>query len=281
MADNTLTKPTNKLGKLAIPLAVTILVYLPTLYDLVYDWYTDSNYSHGFLIPLVSIYLIWTTREQLSKLPVKPTSGALAILLAGIGMFVVGTAAAEYFTARMSFVLTLFGLTWYLLGYETIKKTWFAFFFLCFMIPVPYVIYYTVSFPMQLIATKITVGTLNVIGMGVVRQGNIIHLAGGLSLEVADACSGIRSLVSLLALGAIYAYWTQKKLLAQAILFLSTIPIAVFANVIRVLVTTLAASLGLTEITEEPLHSVMGLSVFVVAFICLILAGAIVRRIFK
>ncbi len=281
MAESILTKSTNKLGILAVPLVVTVLVYLPTLYDLVYDWYTDSNYSHGFLVPLVSIYLIWTARKELNKLPVKPTSGALAILLAGIGMFVVGTAAAEYFTARMSFVLTLFGLTWYLLGYETIKKIWFAFFFLCFMIPVPYVVYYAVSFPMQLIATKITVGVLNVIGMGVVRQGNIIHLAGGLSLEVADACSGIRSLVSLLALGAIYAYWTQKKLLAQATLFLSTIPIAVFANVVRVLVTTLAASLGLTEITEDPLHSLMGLSVFVVAFICLIVAGAVVRRIFR
>jgi len=115
----------------------------------------------------------------------------------------------------------------------------------------------------------------------VVRQGNIIHLAGGYSLEVADACSGIRSLVALLALGALYAYWTQKRLPAQITLFLATIPIAVLANVIRVVITTILASVGLMGITEEPYHSLMGLSVFVIAFVFLFVLGAILRRIWR
>ncbi len=268
-------------GLAVVPLAVMLLVYLPTLYDLVSDWYHDDNYSHGFLIPLVSAYLIWSVRRDLAKIAFRPGKAGLVLMIAGLGLFVAGTAAAEYFTARFSFVLTLFGLTWYLFGRDVGRKTWFAFFFLCFMIPIPYVIYYNIAFPMQLLATKITVGALDFIGMTVVRQGNIIHVAGGKSLEVAEACSGIRSLVSLLALGAIYAYWSQKRLVAQIILFLSTIPIAVFANVVRVLITSLLVSTFLPEATKEPMHSILGMSVFVTSFICLFVFGAIVRKVFK
>jgi len=279
MQETAARKSTFRPALTAIPFVVLLVVYLPTLFDLVSDWYHDDNYSHGFLIPLVSAYLIWSVRGDLAKVTVKPGPAGLIMILCGLGLFVAGTAAAEYFTARFSFVLTLFGLSWYLYGAEIGKRTWFAFFFLCFMIPIPYVIYYNIAFPMQLLATKITVGALDFIGMTVVRQGNIIHIAGGQSLEVAEACSGIRSLVSLLALGAIYAYWSQKRLVLQMILFLSTIPIAIFANVIRVLVTSLLVSTVLPEITQEPWHSLMGLSVFVIAFICLFLVGAIIRKV--
>ncbi len=265
----------------AIPFIFLLAVYLPTLYDLVADWYRDDNYSHGFLIPLVSAYLIWSIRADLARVTIKPGPAGLVMILCGLGLFVVGTAAAEYFTARFSFILTLFGLSWYLYGAEIGRRTWFAFFFLCFMIPIPYVIYYNIAFPMQLLATKITVGALDFIGMSVVRQGNIIHVAGGVSLEVAEACSGIRSLVSLLALGAIYAYWSQKRLVPQVVLFLSTIPIAIFANVVRVLVTSLLVSTVLPEVTKEPMHSIMGLSVFVVAFVCMFIVSAILGKVFK
>ncbi|HVP07639.1 MAG TPA: exosortase/archaeosortase family protein, partial [Candidatus Acidoferrum sp.] len=121
---------------------------------------------------------------------------------------------------------------------------------------------------------------LNLIGMGVVRQGNIIHLPG-YSLEVAEACSGMRSLVSLLALGAIYAYTTQRKLTAKIILFLSTIPIAVIANVFRVFVTSLLAYTVTHEVAEDPLHTLLGLSVFVVAFIMMFIEGLVLRRLFR
>ena len=265
----------------AIPTVVLLLAYLPTVIELVSDWWNDDNYSHGFLVPVVSTFLIWSARKELADLPVRSSIWGLAAVVAGMLLFVIGTAAAEYFTARLSLVVTLFGLAWYLLGGKIIRRTWFAFFFLCFMIPVPYVIYYAASFPLQLIATKITVFILNGIGMGVIRQGNIIHIAGGQALEVADACSGIRSLVSLLALGALYAYWSQKRWPAQILLFVSTVPIAVFANVVRVLLTTLMAATVLPEVTEEPLHSIMGMMVFVIAFIGLFITGFVLRRIFR
>jgi exosortase len=264
-----------------LPVVVLLLVYLPTLHDLLFDWISDPNYSHGFLIPLVSLYLVWIKREDLAGLPRSTAPIGMAIVAVGLVLFVLGTAAAEYFTARLSFIVVLFGLVWYLYGNRIVRETWFAFLFLCFMIPIPYVVYYAVAFPLQVTATKITVGILNTMGMGVVRQGNIIHLSGGYSLEVAEACSGMRSLVSLLALGTLYAYMTQKHLAARLILFASTIPIAIFANVVRVLVTTLIVATMTQEVTDEPMHTIMGLSVFVVAGICLVIVGAIVRRLFR
>ena len=263
-----------------LPFILLVVVYLPTLLDLVSDWWNDSNYSHGFLIPVVSGYLLWKKREELRQLSTSVNYRGLVVVILGMLMFVAANGGAEYFTLRVSMVVTLVGLVYFLFGSGILRKSWFELFFLLFMIPIPYVIYFATTFPMQLLASKITAGVLNLIGMGVVRQGNIIHIQG-YSLEVAEACSGMRSLMSLLALGALYAYLTQKRFLAQSILFFSTIPIAVLANVFRVFVTSLLAYTVTDEVTKEPLHSLMGLSVFVVSFIMMFLTGQLLKRVFK
>jgi exosortase len=278
--DNSTTRRPTAAWLSGLPYLLLAAFYAPVLYDLVWDWAHDDNYSHGFLIPVVSGWLLWTKRKELAAVSCKVDGRGLAVILLGLLLFILGNGAAEYFVVRFSFVVLLFGLTFYLFGRELIRSTWFEFFFLLFMIPIPYVIYFAATFPMQVLASKITVGILNLIGMGVVRQGNIIHLPG-YSLEVAEACSGMRSLVSLLALGALFAYMSQKRLSARAILFLSTIPIAVVANVFRVFVTSLLAYTVSSEVAEEPIHSIMGLSVFVVAFVCLFIEGFVLRRIFK
>jgi exosortase len=267
-------------GLMFLPFVVLLGIYLPALYELVADWHHDSNYSHGFLVPIVSGYLLWQKRAELKDIPRHIDSRGMIPVLLGLLLFILGNGAAEYFTVRFSFVLTLFGLVYFLMGPQLIRKAWFELFFLLFMIPIPYVIYFSATFPMQLLASKITAGVLNLIGMGVVRQGNIIHIPG-YSLEVAEACSGMRSLVSLLALGALYAYLTQRRFSAKLILFLSTIPIAVTANVFRVFVTSLLAYTVSNQVTQEPLHTIMGLSVFIVAFILLFVVGWVLRRIFK
>ena len=281
MAEAKLTDSLPRPGIYLLPAVVLLLVYLPTLYDLVVDWATDDNYSHGFLVPIVSFYLIWIRRDQLTAPGESTGRAGLIFIILGLVMFVAGTAAAEYFTARLSFVILLFGLTWYLFGEPIIRQTWFAFFFLCFMIPIPYVIYYVVAFPLQVAATKITVGVMSTIGMEVVRQGNIIHLANGQALEVAEACSGMRSLVALFAIGAVWAYLFQKNPISRVILFLSTLPIAIIANVVRVLITTLIVATVTVKITDEPLHTLMGLSVFVIEFVGLFIVGAILRRVWR
>lgn len=261
----------------AIPFLLLLIIYAPALLELVEDWYLDSNYSHGFLIPLVSLYMIWSKREELAAIPSSISPSGLVLVIVGIVMFIVGNSASEYFTVRLSFVIILIGLVRYLFGRQIMEKIWFELTFLIFMIPIPYVIYYTATFPLQLLASKITATILTFIGLDIVRQGNILHIPG-YSLEVAEACSGMRSIVSLLALGALYAQMTQPNTARKIILFLSTIPLAIAANVFRVFVTTILAAVVGDEVAQEPLHSLFGMSVFVVAFTGLFLFGRILLR---
>ena len=263
-----------------ISAALLLAAYLPALFDLISDWYNDPNYSHGFLVPAISGYLIWKKREELSEIGQSVRTSGIFIIIAGIFLFIIGNAASEYFTVRFSLVLTLFGLVLFYFGPGIIRRTWFEIAFLLFMIPIPYVIYFSVTFPMQLLASKVTVFLLEGLGMAVIRQGNIIHLAGH-SLEVAEACSGLRSLISLLALGAVYGYLTQPRFSGKVILFLSTIPIAVLGNVFRVFLTSLIVYAYDIDVTVEPTHTILGASVFVVAFIMLFIFGAIVKKVLK
>ncbi len=202
------------------------------------------------------------------------------VLLAGLLLFVAANGAAEYFTLRLSLVITLIGLVYCLFGREIVKLARFELLFLIFMVPVPYLIYYAATVPMQLLASKITVWALNLIGAEAIRQGNIIYL-GNVALEVAEACSGMRSLVSLLALGCLYAHLSQKRASAKLILFVSTVPIAVIGNAFRVFVTSLLAYTVTENVTGEPLHTILGLSVFGVAFVMLFALATILRRLYR
>ncbi len=264
--------------RLGIPLTLLVAAHLPALVDLVADWYHDDNYSHGFLIPLVSGLLLWRKRERLAAAPIMTDSRGLAVIVFGMLVFILANGAAEYFTLRLSFVVTLFGLVWYLSGPQVVRLTAFEIALLLFMIPIPYVVYYAATFPMQLLASKITVTALNILGAGAIRQGNVIILAGQ-SLEVAEACSGIRSLMSLLALGFIWAHLSQPRLAPKVVLFLSVIPIAVVANSARVLVTSVLAYAVTPEVTVEPWHSLMGLVTFAVAMFMLLILSTVLRRV--
>ncbi len=260
-----------------IAFGLFVLLYIPVFTGLVEEWYADDNYSHGFLIPVVVGWLLWKKRKKLKDLlsPSGDTLG-LIVVLGGLTVFVLANAMAEYFTLRISLVTTLFGLIWYLLGRKFVYEVWFELLYLFFMIPLPYVIYYSMTFPMQLFATKVTVKILGLIGMSAVQQGNMIHLPG-YSLEVAEACSGLRSLISLLALGALYARLTQNDLPRQIILFLSTIPIAIAANIFRVLFTAVGAYAVSQELAEDFLHELSGTMVFIVSFIMLFIWGAVIK----
>ena len=265
---------------MAYSITALILVCLPVIYELVLTWYEDPNYSHGFLVPVISGYLIWKKRQELSEIEKSTNSSGLILIAFGIIFFILGNAASEYFTVRFSMIVILFGLVYYYYGNGIIRRTWFEIIFLIFMIPIPYVIYFSTTFPMQLLASKVTVFLLDGLGMPVVRQGNIIHLANQ-SLEVAEACSGLRSLISLLALGAIYSYLTQRRFISKVVLFLSTIPIALVGNIFRVFLTSIIVYIFEADVTAEPIHSIMGASVFVVAFILLLITGTILKKVLK
>ena len=264
-------------AKLYIVAALVVLIYLPVLLGLVVDWYEDSNYSHGFLVILICAWLIWRQRKELAAVPVTTNRWGMVGIVFALAIFVIGTAGAEYFSVRFSFVLLLASLTLYFFGWQFFRRTWFVFFFMLFMIPIPYVIYYSLTFPMQLFASKIASVSLGIIGLPLVRLGNVLYLPGGQALEVAEACSGLRSIMSLLALGALLAYFMQENRIKAVVLFLSTIPIAVLGNVVRISFTTIGTYAISDKFVDETLHEVAGMLVFLFSFAMLVIFGFILR----
>jgi len=255
-------------------------IYFQVIIELVVQWWDDPNYSHGFLIPLVSGFFVWKARKKLGTLPTQNSNCGLLVLVAGLGLYVVGTAAMEYFSVRFSMVVVVIGLVLYFGGKKFLKTLWFPLVFLVFMIPIPYVIYYSVTFPMQLFSSKLACGFLQLSGLSVMRQGNVIHLPN-YSLEVVEACSGLRSLMTLSALGAAMAYMTQKSLVGGVIVFFSSIPIAIGANVFRLVITALGAFLISPKFAEGFLHEASGLVVFLSGLFCLSLVAVAVRQLEK
>jgi exosortase len=262
---------------LYIVLGIAVLVYLPVLKDLVLDWYEDSNYSHGFLIIPVSFWFIWRQRQELARVPVYTSKLGLAGIVVSLLIYVVGTAGAEYFSVRFSFVLLLASGALYFFGMQMFKRIWFAFFFLLFMVPIPYVIYYALTFPMQLFASKIASVALGFIGLPLVRLGNVLYLPGGQALEVAEACSGLRSIMSLLALGALMAYFTQNTKSKSLILFCSTVPIAILGNVARIIFTTIGTYAISEQFVEGTLHEMAGMVVFIFSMVMLLAVSSILK----
>ncbi len=254
---------------------VACLLNYDVWYDLILDWMRDDNYSHGFLVVPVSVYVLYSQRKEL-RMP--PPSGNLGLILVAAGSLglIMGIAAGEYFVTRVSLVMQLTGIGLAYLGLANFRRVWFAFLFLLFMIPIPAVVYYQATLPMQLAATKLTAFLLQIVGVQSIRQGHIIHLEG-YSLEVIEACSGLRSLVTLLALSSLHAWQYMPGTVRSVLLVLAAIPIAMMANVIRIFVTAVGAHSISKEMAESFLHEISGLLVFVSAIVMLLITGVILK----
>ncbi|MBK7091219.1 MAG: exosortase/archaeosortase family protein [bacterium] len=263
--------------QLAIIGAVILMMYLPILIGLAGDWYNDDNYSHGFLIIPISLWLVWRKRDILRTIPLESSKWGIPVILGSLVVFILGTAGMEYFTARVSMVSLMFGVTLYLAGYRFAREIWFSFFFLLFMIPAPYIIYYSATFPLQMLGSKIAAVLLTIVGIPHLRQGNVIHLPDNYSLEVAEACSGLRSLVTLLALGALLAYLTQNSKWKAVTLFAATVPIAIAANIFRICVTAIGAYGVSRALAEDFIHELSGTIVFMFSLICLLILSNVLR----
>ena len=266
--------------KSAIIVACLILLYFSVLQGLVSDWLRLPDFSHGFLIPIVSFYFVYERRKELSALNRSSNWIGLPLFLFGIVLLLLGNLATEYFTMRFSILVVLGGIILFLLGREFFKTLLFPIVFLIFMIPIPSVLMDRITFPMQLFASKVAAKSLYLIGIPALREGNIILLANT-SLEVAEACSGIRSLISLLALSVVFAYFSQKTILKRVLLILSTFPIAIIANAARVTGTGILAHYYGDKVAQGFFHGFSGWILFVVAFACLFLLGAVFSRVKK
>ena len=250
-------------------------LYLPVLFQLAHQWWTDPNCSHGFFVPLFSAFVVWRQRSRFAD-PPNPSSWGLAILLLAMTILVVGIVGADIFLPRVSFLLLIAGLLILFRGWRFFRAVLFPWAFLFLMIPIPALLFDQITFPLQILASKLAAVLLPFCGVPVLREGNIINLPF-MALEVAGACSGIRSLLSLATLATIYGYMTETRRSSRIILALASIPIAVTANGLRIVGTGLLAEYWEPSKAEGFFHAFSGWLIFVVSLTLLVLTHQLLR----
>ncbi|WP_432821485.1 exosortase A [Trichloromonas sp.] len=264
--------------QLVLLLPLLAAVYWGIVPGMVSDWNDDPNYSHGFLVPLISGYFVWQKWPELKHLPVRPSHTGLLVIVGSLLLLVFGYAGTEYFTMRSSLIFLLAGIVLYWYGWTIFGHLALPIGFLLFMVPLPYIVYDAMAFPLKLMVAKYSVVALKVMGIAVMREGNIIMFPQTV-LEVADACSGLRSLVSLLALAVAFAFLTQKSNLKRVIMVLSAVPIAIATNMFRVIATGFLAHYYGAAAAEGFFHEFAGMAVFALAMVLLFFLGAVLRKV--
>jgi exosortase len=260
-----------------------VLLYAPLAPELVRDWSRSGDFSHGFFVPAVSAWMLWVRREKLARAPVRPYAPGLVLLAVAMAQYLLGVAAAEFYLQRTSAVVFLGGAVLTLFGPAVARECWFPVAFLLFAIPPPSLVMNSIAFPLQLQASRFTEVILKALGIDVVRSGNVIHLET-VSLEVARACSGLRSLVTLSALGAILAEGSllppggaPRSVVARALLFLGVFPVAVAVNSVRVSVTAILAAKAGIVLASGWAHELAGLLMFVLSMSLLLAWRSVLR----
>jgi exosortase len=289
--------PATKYFWRALPIIVAIaFAYATVLAKLSYDWWTDENYSHGLLIPFIIGYILWAGRDKLAAARTNASVwlGGAAVAIALLALWA-GVAGAELYTQRMSLVLLLAGIVVYFWGVQLFKLILIPLFLLILAIPIPAIIFNKIAFPLQLFASRCAVWSMQTLGIPVLRQGNVIELKplnsfATKKLEVVEACSGIRSLMTLITLAVVFAYFTHPPsdpahpktgrygILRSAIIVLSAIPIAILTNALRVSGTGVLAHYYGTEVADGFFHSFSGWVIYIVAFLLLFGVGWLVDR---
>lgn len=252
------------------------ILFHEVIAKLVQDWATDDNYSHGFLIVPISLYLAWERRDRLLRAPLAPSSLGLIVLVGGIVLLVAGVLGAELFVTRIALLAVLTGGILYIFGWVHLRLLAFPLALLLLMIPIPAIIFNQVAFPLQLLASRFAAGVLSLWGIPVLREGNVIMLAHT-TLEVAEACSGIRSLMSLVTLGILLGYFTESRSWVRWVLGLVTIPTAILANGLRVAGTGILAHYWGAEVAEGFFHTFSGWLIFGFAFGMVLLIQWLIR----
>src|SRR6266487_1381949 len=251
-------------------------LYVPILLPLVRQWWTDPNFSHGFFVPLFAGFVVWQDRERLGRVSHAPSFWGLPIILVAVFTLVLGVFGAELFLSRMSLIPLIAGLIIFFLGWKMLRAILFPLLFLILMVPIPAIILNQITFPLQIFASKLAAWSLPLCGVPVLREGNVINLPA-MPLEVAQACSGIRSLLSLTTLAIMYGYLMEKRVGVRTILALASIPIAVAANGFRIIGTGLLVQYWDPDKAEGFFHAFSGWLIFVVSLLMLFAFHQILR----
>ena len=255
--------------------ALLIIGSYPILKHLVQQWITDDDTTHGFFVPLVAAWIAWERRDKILALDFKPAWWGIAVIVWGAAQGYIGTLGAELFLQRTSFLILLAGSLLVIGGTALVRALTFPLLLLLFMIPIPGVVYNQITFPLQLFASRVAEICLSVLGYPVLRDGNILELASQ-KLSVAEACSGIRSLMSLSFLSLVYAYFFDKRVWMRWVLFAATIPIAIIANAGRVTITGFLSEIN-PELARGFFHELEGYVIFIIAGVMLVLLHGAIR----
>lgn len=244
---------------------VLALLYAPVLRLLVWQWYNDADYSHGFLVPLLSAFLIWQRRDKLRLVARRPSPWGMVVVLISLAFLFLGSLGAELSLARLSLLGVICGMIVYFAGSAMLRALTFPLAFLLFAIPIPVVIYNSIVFPLQFIASRFATQVLEALNLfPVMREGNVLILPH-MTLEVVEACSGIRSLMSLLALAAGYGYLVERSIWVRWLLVLAMVPLAIVSNGTRVMITAVMAHYLGRQAAQGFMHEFSGWVIFVVA----------------
>lgn len=256
---------------------LTVAVYTPAFIGLGQKFLAaDSYYSHGFLVPLVSAYLIWRKRKKLKTIPIVSSPTGLAVLIFGLLLHIISSLLKINFGSYLSLLIVLEGLILYLWGREINRQLLFPLAFLFFMLPLPSVVIIAISFKMKILAAQISSWAVNMMGIPAMRDGSTIYLPRAFLL-VGDPCSGLRSLISLLALGAVFTQFIRGSMLKKSTFFLSAVPVALISNVLRIILLLLVTHVYGEKIALGFFHDFTGMLVFVFAFIGLIIAARLLK----
>ncbi len=280
--DNAAVKETAQLPWTAMLWFAVLLIacYAPVLYNLVRQWATDEDMGHGFFVPLVAGYVAWQRRSELIAVKPVPNYWGLLLVVFGAAQMMLGTLGAQIFIARTAFLVSLVGAVLFLGGTRTLKILAFPLFLLCFMFPLPAIIYARITLPLQLFASRVAEIVLtNLFGIPVLRDGNVLELASQ-KLSVVEACSGIRSLISLSFLALVYAYFFDRKVWMRWVLLAATIPIAIAANATRVTLTGVLSEYR-PDLAHGVFHTMEGWVLFLVALVLLMIFHQLINRIYR
>ena len=243
-----------------------LLLYASVIKDLVVQWWTDADYGHGFFVPLFSGYILWRERDRWAKTEIKPSNFGFAVMLGAIGLLLLGSLGAELFTSRFSLLILLAGMILFLAGWKMLRAVSFPLGYLMWMIPIPVIIYNQITFPLQLIASRLATAGLQLAQVPVLRDGNILIMSN-YSLEVVEACSGIRSLMTLMALAVAYGYLVSPRRWVRYVLAAFMVPIAIVTNAIRIMGAGILAHRFGPAAAEGFLHEFSGWAIFLVALV--------------
>ena len=264
--------------QLGFLLLAFLALYYPFIQTLMRDWDTNDNYSQGYFIPFVSAFMIWWVLKDLEINDLKPSNWGIAIIVLGLLQLFIAKVGSEYFLQRTSMIIVLFGISFFLFGGRFTKTIWLPLVYLIFMVPLPAIIWNRIAFPMQLFASAITEDVVRFIGIPILREGNVLHLAQT-SLEVVDACSGLRSLVNILGLAVGLGFVMNREAWKRWALFLAAFPIAVIVNIIRLAGTAVLATRYGGDVARGFLHDFSGWLVFVAGIALLIGVQGVLNKI--